>query len=224
MLPQFLADENEIKAAQKIDKQFKALNPDKPTYQTDLANMYKAFSKTNDQTKEYIVNMDALQDLANQFNNPQTIAKNFENLVNGVSFASTYPDVETVYNYYQTTMDNKAKSLVDKKVMDTYNKYANIIEINKLLSKVVPKLNQYKPSEIEYISQAIALYNKLDKPQKMIIDNSPEIVNKDLLLDEASLIAAQELDKKIEKIKPGTPNFDRSVVEAGKIYDMFEWS
>lgn len=215
---EFLTEETPIKQAQKLDKSYRSLDPNSKKYGTDLKKLIQEYKKLSDTVKKYVVtNFNSIES-GGEYTTPKIAAEEFERAVNSLSPDSPYSDVETAVNLYQG-LDKKALTYVDSKVLAVYNKYAPIVTVVVDLGALGFNVND---AYIDKLSQAIALYEKLGKDQKAIVDR--KIANnetqKDLLNEGENLKAAKELDKKILAITPGKSGYTKAVIEASKTYDV----
>ncbi|AMW98177.1 hypothetical protein [Rummeliibacillus stabekisii] len=214
----FLADEAAIKQAQKLDKSYQSLDPNSKKYGNDLKKLIQDYGKLSTTAKKYVVtDFEGIQNDKNNYQDPKLAADAFEQAVNRLSPESIYKEVSDVVDMYNS-LNQKARTYLDSKVLAVYNKYAPIVLIVNILQKPgTPYSNAY----IDNITQAIALYNKLGKDQKAIVDRTikDNDQQKNLLNEGGNIKAAQELDKKIVAITPGKSGYTKAVIEAGKTYD-----
>lgn len=214
----FLTEETAIKQAQKIDKSYQSLDPNSKKYGADLKKLIKDYEKLSDSVKKYVVTDFETIKIADSYKTPKDAADAFELAVNSLSPESSYDYVKEVVVRYNG-LSSKALTYVDSKVLAVYNKYAPIVSIVENLNSLdIKDMNAY----IDKLSQAIALYDKLGKDQKVIVEKELATEgSKKYLLDEGeNLRAAQELDKKILAITPGKSGYTKAVIEASKTYDV----
>ncbi|MGX9133385.1 hypothetical protein ACWV26_03245 [Rummeliibacillus sp. JY-2-4R] len=189
----YLADETEIKAAQKVDKSFKALDKSDDKYLTNLKSVIKSYDALSSTAKTYVTSNIEVARQSAIYANPNTAASDFEKAVNDLldKYPMTYTNVKDVVDKYNL-LSSKAKSLVDSNVLKTYNKYVPIVTVVANLGGItLPDYNNLdddpttsKPPVIGYyqnngegdvgtvILDAIQLYNKLGSIQKDIVLNT----------------------------------------------------
>lgn len=230
----FLNHEKEIKAAQKIDKSFKALDKSDDKYVSNLKKVINDFDNLSDDAKKYVISdiNGAKESLV--YKTPKQDAEDFEKLVTALldKYPMYYKDVKEVVDKYRD-LKSKAKSLVDSNILKTYNKYEPIVTIVETLKNIEPSSDPSNEKDGYYktiypkrdvgseISDAIKLYGKLGVDQKNVINDTtipdPLNANQLALLKEASNIkAAQDLDKKIASIKKGSSGYVKAVIDANK--------
>lgn len=214
----FLTEETAIKQAQKIDKSYQSLDPNSKKYGTELKKLIEEYNKLSNTAKKYVVTDFETIQIADSYKTPKDAADAFELAVNSLSPESSYDYVKEVVVRYNG-LSPKALTYVDSKVLAVYNKYAPIVTVVVDLGALGTEVND---AYIDKLSQAIALYEKLGKDQKAIVDR--KIANneaqKNLLNEGENLRAAQELDKKILAITPGKSGYTKAVIEASKTYDV----
>lgn len=197
---QYLSQEADIKAAQKVDKAFKALDKTDDKYVTKLKQVKKDFDALSDTAKKYVTsNIQGAIDAA-VYQSPSQLAQKFEKLIVGdknnendpASWLNMekvpYNNIANAVNEYNK-LSSKAKSLVDDAVMKIYNKYAPIVEVVVTLNNITPPtttnwttwttspdgaIGYYKSQGNvgTSILNAIALYNKLGSDQKDIVSTT----------------------------------------------------
>ena len=161
----YLNDETEIKAAQKVDKAFKALDKTDDKYVTKLKQVKKDYDALSSTAQNYVTSDITTAVNMTIYKTPSDAAKAFENLIVGVNdndanalinkYPLTYADVEEVVKtnaFAYEKLSSKAKSLVDSGVMKIYNKYAPIVEIVETLNKITPPIS-YRLDNMGYESR-----------------------------------------------------------------------
>ncbi|HWI49084.1 MAG TPA: hypothetical protein VNU45_12750, partial [Rummeliibacillus sp.] len=185
----FLTNEDEIKAAQKVDKAFKALDKSDDKYLTNLNGVIKSYDALSTTAQKYVTSDIEKARQSTIYKNPISAAADFEKAVNDLldKYPMTYWDVKDVVDKYNL-LNSKAKSLVDSGILKTYNKYAPIVEIVNALFAITPvvidstsptkdaSIGYYKNQDLtkdvgSVILNAIQLFNKLGSDQKDIVIN-----------------------------------------------------
>ncbi|MFJ8261815.1 hypothetical protein ACIQ4I_07590 [Rummeliibacillus sp. NPDC094406] len=219
-----VADEANIKEAQKIDSSYLKLKKSSKTYPSDAKKVFTSYDDASDDVKKYVVNGDKIAKLLNTFTPVQERVTDFEELVKPLSKKSTIKNVEDAVDYYNKYIspDPKASSLVDKAIMKKYNQYAPISDVVKMFSLIKEStVNSptITPTDAKYIQKVIKAYNALGPDQQMIVDNEDR--SKFPFLEDAEEITAAEvIDKAFEKIKPTDDKYEIEVLDVYyKLYD-----
>ncbi|MBO2534282.1 hypothetical protein [Rummeliibacillus suwonensis] len=241
----FLNDETEIKAAQKVDKAFKALDKTDDKYVTKLKQVKKDYDALPSGAQKYVTSDITTAVNMAIYKTPSDAAKAFEKLIVGSSENDPnawlnrdtipYSTIKGAVDSYEA-LSSKAKSLVDSDVMKIYNKYAPIVTIVEALKNITPANMSIFPNDeastgyykTQYpnrdigteISNAIQLYNKLGTDQKDIVKNELEASYEALLNETNNIKAAQALDKKIEAIKPKSSSYVKGIIDAQKTLNV----
>ncbi|MGG0655044.1 hypothetical protein [Rummeliibacillus pycnus] len=243
----FLTHETEIKAAQKVDKAFKALNKTDDKYVINLKKVIKDYDALSSTAQGYVTSKAAIEaaKISAVYKTPSDAAKAFEKLIvgNNEDDPNAWLNMDKIpYSIIKGAVDSyealssKAKSLVDSDVMKIYNKYAPIVTVAEALKNVTPAnmssfvdddastgyyKKQYPKRDIgTEILNAIQVYNKLGADQKDIVKAELDDVHEALLNEIDNIKAAQALDKKIAAIKPQSSSYVKGIIDAQKTLNV----
>lgn len=254
-----LTDEKDIRAAHAVDKKYEKLDTQGDSYEVEALKLYKEYAKlTTNAQNNYSVYGQIFVDLYAKYgdslvfdkkeDNAKATADEFTRLVTALNADSTYADVVKAAEFYdflsvpQQYTDSSKKviglTFVDKPIVTKYKLYEGLITIKEQLDKVkvYPKADsaKYTVTEKEAIKTATAVYKKLAKDPKNILEQdaefgldpnpnpnpNPENEKRYLLLIEEDIKAAEAADANFLKIKKGDKSFVKNVIIAMKSYNV----
>lgn len=147
----FLYDGKYIKEAAEIDKAFEKVKPTDDKYEKELLDVYYEYYDRAPFVKKYVAHKKELEEIGNIYKEPLAIAKEFETKVRNLSHISESgytPTIKTVRNvekyYFDNIKYNKINAkyniplstLIPDDVMETYNKYALVLQIQDIAKSI----------------------------------------------------------------------------------------
>ncbi|WP_397537253.1 hypothetical protein [Rummeliibacillus pycnus] len=224
----YLSEGKNLTSAQAIDKSYAAAlkNKAKPSYFADLLKVNSTYDTATPEIKRFVVNAVKISDIPylQEYKDAQDGVKAFTTAVNAIPAATTADDAISKISS-ATTEYNKISSkpswlgLVDKNVLKTYNDYAQVPDVLKLVAKVPSSVpNPYTANQITNITSAIKAYKKLGTPQKQIVDSKyPTFA--DIVSDESNISAAQKIDSAYLKLKKSSKSYPKDAKAVYYSYD-----
>lgn len=227
----YLSEGKNLTSAQAIDKSYESAlkNKAKPSYFADLLKVNSAYEAATPEVKRFVVNAVKINGIPNlqEYKDAKTAVDNFTNAVNSIPSATdttTANSAITAINGVVTQYNNVASkpswlALVDKTVLKTYNDYAQVPDVLKLVANVPTTVqNPYTAKQITNITSATKAYKKLGTSQKQIVDiKYPSFA--DLVADESNITAAQKIDSAYLKLKKSSSTYPK---EAKTVYQTYD--
>ncbi|WP_102692914.1 hypothetical protein [Rummeliibacillus pycnus] len=221
----YLSEGKNLTSAQAIDKSYASAlkNSSKPSYFVDLLKANNDYTSAAPEVKRFVVNGQKINDIPKRqdYIDAQNSAKDFTDKVNLISTSSTPESAITdaIKEYNKISAKPSSLALVDKNVLKTYNAYAQVPDILKLVAKVPSSIqNPYTANQITNITSAVKAYKKLGTPQKQIVDAKyPSFA--DLVADESNISAAQKIDNAYLKLKKSSKTYPKDAKAVYEAYD-----
>lgn len=220
--PSIPLHDDEVKyflAAQEIDKAYEALKPSSSSYAQDCVSLYYKYINAGPYVQAYVMHSKEILAFATTFKAQELKDEvdNFIKAVNALSKNSTYNNVSQVVDQYHA-LNEIQLSLLEKPVLTKYNSYALIVDIKMKINNIIGKDNNYTKSDITLMLDTIAIYKKLSKDPKFIVDHDNSI-KKPFIYEEKDIKAAQKLDKKYETLDESSKTYG---VDLKKVLSEFE--
>lgn len=239
----YLSEAKNISNAQSIDKSYESAikNKAKSSYFTDLKKVSDAYTAAPADVQRFVVNaaniikiMDANSDYNKALDEAKALQQAIEAL-NENSILSGNSGINAVIGKYKIMSKQipTPMSLVDASALKTYNQFAAIPDVVKLVNKIPTKVEPtegnaygYKTTDINNILLAIKPYKKLGSIQKTIVDNETNKVDKitrnpsiaNLADDESYIKEAQKIDSAYLKLKKSSKTYSK---DAKKVYESY---
>lgn len=221
----YLSEGKNLTSAQAVDKSYASAlkNSSKPSYFVDLLKVNNDYTSAAPEVKRFVVNGQKINDIPKRqdYIDAQNSAKDFTDKVNLISTSSTPESAITdaIKEYNKISAKPSSLALVDKNVLKTYNAYAQVPDILKLVAKVPSSVqNPYTANQITNITSAVKAYKKLGTPQKQIVDAKyPSFA--DLVADESNISAAQKIDNAYLKLKKSSKTYPKDAKAVYEAYD-----
>ena len=222
----YLSEAKNISSAQSIDKSYDSAlkNSSKPSYFLDLLKVKDTYNNASPEVKRFVVvktnDIEAKLNAAG-YDAAKTAVDDFSDSVNSIPSANDAKiAVDKVISQYNTISAKPSwLALVDKNVLKTYNEYAKVPDVLKLIDKLPSSVQDpYTAKQIANITSAIKAYKKLGTPQKQIVDAKyPSFA--DLVADESNITSAQKIDSAYLKLKKSSKSYPKDAKAVYEVYD-----
>lgn len=220
-IPMSMGEINNFLKAQEIDKEYEALSPSSKTYIQDAIALYYKFYKAGRPVQLYTVHEKDIKAFSTSYDTASLISgiESFINKVNLLSSTSLLTDVTGVVAQYNK-LNEAQLSVLDQGVLTKYNVYAPIAEI-KAIADTIPTSGTYSVANIDSMLKAIAIYKKLTKDPKAIVDNYI-VPSKPFLNDETEIKAAQKVDKAFKALDKTDDKYVTKLKKVAKDFEALE--
>lgn len=222
----YLSEAKNISNAQSIDKSYDSAlkNSSKPSYFLDLLKVKDTYNNASPEVKRFVVvktnDIEAKLNAAG-YDAAKTAVDDFSDSVNSIPSANDAKiAIDKVISQYNTISAKPSwLALVDKNVLKTYNEYAKVPDVLKLIDKLPSSVQDpYTAKQIANITSAIKAYKKLGTPQKQIVDAKyPSFA--DLVADESNITSAQKIDSAYLKLKKSSKSYPKDAKVVYEVYD-----
>lgn len=176
---------------------------------------YKKAAKNDERLLRYVADANDLAVAPTTYAEAKSKVAKFEALINGTK---TMGDIHANLAAYKSIIKDKPSglSMIDQTVLKSYNTMLGVLEIEKLMPKVLASSN-YTKAKLIVIQDIIKLYKKLDAPSKVIVDNMYPGVS-DFVLHEKEIKEAMAVNQKYSELKPSKKTYMK---DAQTVYFMY---
>ncbi|WP_312753298.1 hypothetical protein [Rummeliibacillus suwonensis] len=237
----YLSEGKNLTSAQAIDKSYESAlkNKAKSSYFADLKKVYDTYNAATPEVKRFVVNASNINDITkngSEYSKALADANALKQAIEGLNENSTLSGINAVIGKYKSLSNQMPTplSLVDSATLKTYNQFAAIPDVVKLVNKIPTKAEPakegdaygYKSKDISNILSAIKSYKKLGSTQQTIVDNetmvdstnrNPTIAT--LAADQSNITVAQKIDSAYAKLKKSSSTYTK---DAKKVYGDYD--
>lgn len=238
----YLSEGKNLTSAQAIDKSYESAlkNKAKSSYFADLKKVYDTYNAATPEVKRFVVNASNINDITkngSEYSKALADANALKQAIEGLNENSTLSGINAVIAKYKSLSNQMPTplSLVDSATLKTYNQFAAIPDVVKLVNKIPTKAEPakegdaygYKSKDISNILSAIKSYKKLGSTQQTIVDIETKMVDSTnrnptiatLAADQSNITAAQKIDSAYAKLKKSSSTYTK---DAKKVYGDYD--
>lgn len=238
----YLSEGKNLTSAQAIDKSYESAlkNKAKSSYFADLKKVYDTYNAATPEVKRFVVNASNINDITkngSEYSKALADANALKQAIEGLNENSTLSGINAVIGKYKSLSNQipTPLSLVDSATLKTYNQFAAIPDVVKLVNKIPTKAEPakegdaygYKSKDISNILSAIKSYKKLGSTQQTIVDNETKMVDSTnrnptiatLAADQSNITVAQKIDSAYAKLKKSSSTYTK---DAKKVYGDYD--